>query len=531
MVEDIFHKQPTHPGIPNVGKQPVPPIPKMIGPYKIEALLEKGGMSLLYLGTHPETKEPVIIKVLSPRFVAHPEIVHRFLNEAEIIAMADHPNIIKLYGHGEWDGGLYIAMEFIQGISLRQYLLQTPMSLKRALEIILDISYALCHLHTHGVIHRDLKPENILVTESGSIKVIDFGIAQLLTIKSPSEVLAKQRLIGTPIYMSPEQRENPETVSYPSDIYSLGIISYELVLGKLSHGQIHLSLMPKGLQKILNKSLQFKPEDRYHDIVDFITEITAYLNSSTLQKEKKIGDQISELSENLKHAQSLLIPPTLPHWPSIDIGASSFRGLAIAGLYYDFFEFPNGSYGIIMGEASTRDAEGIIYTAVLRGMIKALCRLTAQPVELATILNDLLVKDNMNQVFTLSYLVITPAKHEVRFISCGHGALWLTAADTDIPLKITTENIALGIETHTDFIDTAFSWNEGDSFLLGSQATQALGMGGDREYSEKIFKQMIIENSHHLPQKQVEAILRSLKFTASKQMQEHTITLIAALHT
>src|SRR5262249_44107549 len=153
---------------------------------------------LLYLGTHPDTKEPVTIKVLSQKFLSHPEIVKRFLNEAEIIAMADHPNIVKLYGHGEWAGGLYIAMEFVQGISLRQYLLQTPMSLKRALEIILDVAYALCHLHTHGVIHRDLKPENILVTDIGTIKVIDFGIAQLLTEKSPQDAYPKQRLIGTP---------------------------------------------------------------------------------------------------------------------------------------------------------------------------------------------------------------------------------------------------------------------------------------------------------------------------------------------
>ena len=263
-------------------------IPALIGPYKIESLLERGGMSILYLGTHPETKEPVTIKVLSPKYLSNPEVVKRFLNEAEIIAMADHPNIVKLYGYGEWAGGLYIAMEFIQGISLRQYLLQTPMSVKKALEIIVDIAYALCHLHTHGVIHRDLKPENILVTETGQIKVIDFGISQLLTEKSERGGGSKARLIGTPIYMSPEQKENPETVTYPSDIYSLGIIAYELVLGKLSHGQIHISLMPKGLQKILNKTLQYKPEDRYHDIVDFISDITSYLNSASMQKEKKV---------------------------------------------------------------------------------------------------------------------------------------------------------------------------------------------------------------------------------------------------
>jgi len=226
-----------------------PPTPSYIGPYKIESLLEKGGMSLLYLGTHPDTGEPTTIKVLSPKFITREDVIQRFLHEAEIIAIANHPNIVKLSGYGEWEKGLYIAMEFIEGPSLRQYLLRHPISLKQAIEIIIDIAYALCHLHTHGVIHRDLKPENILVTEGGSIKVIDFGIAQLL--ERPKEEHPK--VVGTPIYMSPEQKDNPASVTYSSDIYSLGIIAYELILGKLSHGRIHLSLMPKGIQKILSK--------------------------------------------------------------------------------------------------------------------------------------------------------------------------------------------------------------------------------------------------------------------------------------
>ena len=107
-------------------------IPEKIGPYKVEALLEKGGMSYLYLAIHPETKDPITIKVLFPEFLSNPEMVQRFLREAAIIALADHPNIVKLYGQGEWEGGLYIAMEFIQGISLKQYLLRNLISMKHA---------------------------------------------------------------------------------------------------------------------------------------------------------------------------------------------------------------------------------------------------------------------------------------------------------------------------------------------------------------------------------------------------------------
>ena len=229
MVEDPFYKQPTQPGIEtDREKLSKESIPKMIGPYKIEALLEKGGMSLLYLGTHPETKEPVTIKVLSPKFVAHPEVVKRFLTEAEIIALADHPNIIRLYGHGEWEGGLYIAMEFIQGISLRQYLLQTPMSLKRVLEIILDIAYALCHLHTHGVIHRDLKLGNLFLTERMQLKVGDFGLAAQVFYEGER----KKTVCGTPNYLAPEVLENSNGHSYEVDYWSIGVILYTMLYGR-----------------------------------------------------------------------------------------------------------------------------------------------------------------------------------------------------------------------------------------------------------------------------------------------------------
>ena len=229
-----------------------PPVPQKIGPYLIEGLLEKGGMSYLYVAEAPETGEAIIVKVLSPQYLGHPEMVSRFLREADIIRMADHPNIVKLLGSGSWEGGVYIAMEYVQGVSLRQYLQKVPLSLKRAIELILEIAYALCHLHTHRVIHRDLKPENILVTKEGQIKVIDFGIAQLLFDNKLLQSEQK-RLIGTPVYMSPEQRENPENVSFPSDIYSLGIIAYELILGRSSHGHVVIGLMPKGIQKILLK--------------------------------------------------------------------------------------------------------------------------------------------------------------------------------------------------------------------------------------------------------------------------------------
>lgn len=517
MAEKEFYKQPTSPGINVPDKQSAIEIPKQIGPYPIESLLEKGGMSVLYLGTHPETKEPVTIKVLSSKYLPHPAVVESFMNEAKIIEMTNHPNIIQLYGQGEWEGGLYIAMEFIQGISLRQYILQNPISLNRALDIIIDISYALCHLHAHGVIHRDLKPENILVTETGQIKVIDFGIARLLTEPSPNR--PRPQVIGTPIYMSIEQRDNPSSVSFPSDIYSLGIIAYELVLGRLSHGQIHLSLMPRGLQKILQKMLQPNPDDRYQDVVDVIADISSYKGSLMIQKDKMVGDPVSEMAENMKRAQMTLLASASPTWSGLEIGLAGHQGIGLSGIYYDFLELPEGSYGIIMGESASQGAEGVIYTGVLRGLVRALSRLTTKPIELVAILNDILFRDSMNQRFSLNYLVIEPASNQLRYISCGYGNLWQIKPNSPELIKITAANPPIGSAPDTVFEEKTAEWNVGDCLIFNTVA----GL------SEDIFERAVAESRDKPPQRQVESIIRKLQTTSRKVFQERSISLVSIL--
>lgn len=525
MNEPDFHKQKTLPTI-STSSSNEQKLPEKIGPYKVEALLEKGGMSLLYLATHPETKDPITIKVLFPEFLSNPEMVHRFLREAAIIALADHPNIVKLYGQGEWEGGLYIAMEFIQGISLRQYLLRNLISLKHALELVMEISMALCHLHAHGVIHRDLKPENILVTELGGIKVIDFGIAQLLT-DSQKDPHSKRRLIGTPIYMSPEQKNDPESTAYPSDIYSLGIITYELVLGKLSHGHIHLSIMPKGLQKILAKALQQNPEERYQDIVDFMTDVSAYLHSPALLKENKELDPLSDLSESLRQAQHSLVPQTPPAWPNFEIGLATYKSLGISSLYYDFFTLPDQSYGIIIGEPSVKGSPGIVYCSVLRGMVRALCQLTKKPQEMATILNALLLEDPMKQQFSFSYLVFLPQENLFRFISCHCGHLWYKPATNKTLENVTSENPTLGADAHAQFTEIEHPWNIGDTVLLYASLEMQSAHIGPLFTQEQLQDGLKEEIFHSSAQRRVDNILRRAKVSLSRTSDERSVVFLS----
>lgn len=522
-----FSKTPTSPGLPPP-EQPkkIVAIPKQIGIYKIECLLQKGGMSTLYLATHPDNQEPLVLKVLAAKYLKNEEAVARFKHEAEVLQLTDDPGIVKVYGYGEWEGGLYIAMEFVQGISLRQYLLQNPISLKRALELVIDIAYTLCHLHTRGIIHRDIKPENILLTDSGSIKLIDFGIAQQLTEKKIPNEASQYRLVGTPIYMSPEQKENPESVSFPSDIYSLGIITYELVLGKLSYGQIHLSLMPKSLQKILSKALQIKTEDRYQDIVDFIADLSAFLNSPTFQKEQKSGDRLSELSENLRQAQALLFPDKPPLWPSVDVGVANYKGMRPFGVFYDLFEVPEG-YAILMGETSEKTETSILYTSSMRGIGRALAQVAKTPSAFAAMVNDILIHDTVRQIFNLCYLVISPKKEQLQYISCGYGHLWFISAESSDPIKIVSGNIPLGIDPKAKFTHGTYSWKAGDSLILDSLTPALSTSDFQPPLGDNIIRQSILENRHLSPQKQVEHFLRIAKSSSPEAILNWPITFIS----
>ena len=462
MTYDPFDKNPT---LPSLSIEQSTKLPDKVGPYRIQRLLEKGGMSLLYLGVDPQTEQSATIKVLSNKFLSHPEVVQRFLNESKFIAMTSHPNIVKIHHHGEWEGGLYIALEYIKGISLRHYLLSQPLSLKKSIQILLEIAYALCHLHTHGVIHRDLKPENILITEGGQVKVIDFGIAKIIE-KNEEKKEGPPKVMGTPIYISPEQKQDPESVVFGSDIYALGIIGYEMILGKLSQGKVHLSLMPKGMQPILKKALQPDPAERYRDAVDLIADLSSYLNSSDLEKEMKIHDQLSDLSDEFRMVQSALVPAPPKNWEDLQIGVEVAQGMGVYSLWYDFFSLPDESKIILFGEPSAKGAEGAIITATLRGAIHALAPGVGSIEELMTQANRLLLHDPIGGAYTLTALVFQPGKEEVLALSMGAANIWRQGKEDMKWKKYLSQHPALGVEEEVDLIPIQIPFGMGDILVL-----------------------------------------------------------------
>lgn len=515
-----FHKRPTLVGAE--GEDETPLIPKEIGGYRIEGLLDRGGMSVLYLGIHPETSQPLAIKVLSSKYVSNPDAVERFLQEAQIIELTNHPNIVKLFGHGHWEGGLYIAMELVQGISLRQLILQQGLSLKRALEIALQIAHALTHLHSHGIIHRDLKPENILLTSLGGVKVIDFGIARVYNGKE-----SKRRLMGTPVYMSPEQKQNPQNVTFATDIYSLGILIYELVLGRLSHGVIHLALVPRGLQRILAKALAPNVEDRFQDIVDLIREISNYLTSPEIKRDMRGSDYLGELSENLKEAQASLVPRTLPDWPHVSMAMASNSSSAISSVYYDFFQLSDGAYTIVMGESIATGVEGLLSIAILRGMIRALAKTQGTPSELVSQLNARLLEEGRDESYALALLTMRPTEDELSYISCGYSPLWLCPSKSEVPKRLAADNIALGITPDLDILSVTANWHVGDTLVLHTFQAGVAKSVGDIELDEDQFLVALKDNLFAAPQTQVDAIFRRVSSRDQQALFQRPVTVIS----
>ncbi|MBI3969024.1 MAG: protein kinase [Chloroflexi bacterium] len=280
-----------------------------IGPYDITEVLGRGGMATVYRGMHRQLNTPVAIKVMATH-LAHDELfVKRFVQEAQLTAKLREDNIITIHDFGEEEGRLYLAMEFIDGSTLKE-MLGKPVELQLAVEIIRQVCEALDVAHSHDVIHRDIKPSNILmdvrtvydpVTKLRKKRyrpvLADFGIAKAYT-EAQSGLTATGMAVGTPDYMSPEQGLG-ETVDRRSDIYSLGVVLFEMLTGiRPFRGETPLAVLsghvsrelpsprsinpdiPPAVEVVIKKALAKRPEERFDSAGEFAWELEAAVNRS-----------------------------------------------------------------------------------------------------------------------------------------------------------------------------------------------------------------------------------------------------------
>ena len=201
------------------------------GRYELLRHIARGGMADVYLARDELLDRQVALKVLFPEFANDPNFVERFRREAQAAANLNHPNIVGIYDWGQERGTYYIVMEFVEGRSIADVLRSTgPLHPDRAAEIAVDVAAALGTAHAAGLVHRDVKLGNILISDSGEVKVADFGIATALAANTETNLTQAGSVMGTATYFSPEQAQGKH-LDGRSDLYSLGVVMYEMLTG------------------------------------------------------------------------------------------------------------------------------------------------------------------------------------------------------------------------------------------------------------------------------------------------------------
>lgn len=264
---------------------------KLDGRYDIIECVGTGGMASVYRAKDIRTGNIVAIKILHDEYLKNQEICQRFRNESKAISLLNHKNIIKVYDVCDYDYLHYIVMEYIDGITLKEYMQQGVLKWREAVHFTTQILRGLQHAHSKGIIHRDVKPQNIMLLSNGDIKVTDFGIARF---DGSERDLDTNKAIGSVHYISPEQASGSRTDSR-SDIYSVGVILYEMCTGRLpfdgkdtvSVAVMHLQAdprmpreinpaIPEGLEEIIMQAMQKDPANRYQNAADMIYDVDEF---------------------------------------------------------------------------------------------------------------------------------------------------------------------------------------------------------------------------------------------------------------
>ena len=297
-----------------------------IGPYRIIEQLGQGGMATVYKAYHAALDRYVALKVLHMAFHEDQSFTARFQREARVVAKLEHPNIVPIYDYSEHESRPYLVMKFIEGDTLKARLSKGPLTSEEIEQVVSSVGSALAYAHKQGILHRDIKPSNVLIASDGVMYLADFGLARIA--QAGESTLSSDSIMGTPQYISPEQAMGKKDLDEGTDLYSFGVMLYEMVVGQVPfsadtpfsiiHDHIYTPLplpmhinpkVPEPVQRVLLKALAKERADRYASVEEMIKAFkSAWMEAGVPMQ----GTAITMRPASLKNIQPQSIPQPVP---------------------------------------------------------------------------------------------------------------------------------------------------------------------------------------------------------------------------
>jgi tRNA A-37 threonylcarbamoyl transferase component Bud32 len=345
--------------------------------------LGRGGMGVVYKARQKTLNRFVALKLLAPERVRDAKFAQRFTREAQALAALDHPNIVTIHDFGQAGGFYFLLMEFVDGVNLRQLLRARKFTPEEALAIVPPLCDALQFAHDRGIVHRDIKPENLLLDKAGRVKVADFGIARMLGATNgggndgapAAPESATQTTAGTPAYSAPEQRTDPRRVDGRADIYSLGVVFYEMLTGELPGKRIEPPSrkvqIDVRLDEVVLRALEKNPELRYQQVSEVKTMVETIVGTPAKPDERAVRAHWANQGVDYRSKATLFGLPWLHVTSGIDpqtgqvrvakgiiaigdrakgvvaFGGAAMGGFAFGGLAIGVFAFGGCAIGLV----------------------------------------------------------------------------------------------------------------------------------------------------------------------------------------
>ncbi len=466
-------------------------IPEKIGKYKIQDVVARGGMGVVYKAMHPNLKHQVVIKKLTIR--GNKPLLERFKREARVLLELQHANIVRMFDYFTEGSFHYIVLELVDGMSLDKLIRKAgKLSWPTALLIVRDACKALKFAHSKGVIHRDIKPGNILISSKGEIKLADFGIASAEKENAVEEDITQAGItLGTPAYMPPEQFEDSKSVDARADIYAMGVMLYEMVTGKKPYGanmvpetliqikkgqyvapsKLVEHQIPGSLSRIIKKMMNPQPKKRYKDVNALLNAINRQLNKFDV---KPIRVSMVKLMLMQNYAEPMFVEKNKGlHKIAFIIGAATI--LVAGGLFAWNQGYIHNTLLRSMYTPVTVTLETSKASAISMGVPMSASFYVNDNEDIPSVKNSQRSfskqqETNESEVFTTKAVFVQPGMYRVKVI-VGSDVFWkslyVDGNAQNVVFDIHTSDIrALNVKTSSVDMETGEDMTENTEFLV-----------------------------------------------------------------